>query len=70
MFKLFKSKAFLDGFFQGILIVGVIGVLLINLIWMFSFPELTAPQVLLKFWPLYLMLTSYVVISLLWFRNK
>lgn len=66
---MFKLKSFYDGFFQGILICGIIGILTTNLIWIFKFPELTTAQVFLKFWPLYLMLIFYVLISLLWFKK-
>lgn len=64
------SKSFYNGFFQAILIVGIAGILGCNLMWIFSFPELTAAQVLLKFWPIYLMLAFYVLISLIWFKNE
>ncbi len=63
------SKSFYNGWFQGSYIVGIISIIVYNLIWLLYLPELTAPQMLIKFWPLYFASVFMIIISAYWFKD-
>lgn len=68
--ELMPSKSFYDGFFQVTYIMGVLSIIVYSFIWLLCLPELTAPQMFIKFFPLYLLSMFMILISLIWFKNE